>query len=71
MHMKLSKIRFLTLLIFLLMIPQIYAQQFTNFKNFTDMKRVTALQTNNSGIWGATSGGGFFFNSGTNNFTTL
>jgi len=71
MHMKLSKIRFLILLIFLLMIPQIYAQQFTNFKNFTDMKRVTALQTNNSGIWGATSGGGFFFNSGTNNYTTL
>lgn len=71
MQMKLSKFLFLSILICSLFIQPIFGQQFTNFKNYTDMKRVTALQTNSSGIWAATSGGGFFFNTSKNNFTTL
>ena len=47
------------------------AQQFTNFRNFTDMKRVTSIQSANSGIWAATNGGGFFYNPTDNSFTTL
>ncbi len=55
MQMKLSNIRFLSILILSLFIQQLYGQQFTNFKNFTDMKRVGALQTNSLGIWAATN----------------
>lgn len=69
--MKLSNIRSLSILILSLFIQQLFGQQFTNFKNFTDMKRVSALQTISSGTWAATNGGGFFFNSSNNSFTTL
>ncbi len=69
--MKLSNPRIFTILILSFLIQQLSAQQFTNFKNYTDMKRVTDFQTNNSGIWAATSGGGFFFNSSNGVYTKL
>ena len=69
--MKISKTRSLFILILSLFIQQLFGQQFTNFNNYTDMKHVSALQTNSSGIWAATNGGGFFFNSGNSSYTTL
>lgn len=70
-QMKLSNVRFLSILFLSLFIQQLFGQQFTNFRNYTDMKHVSALQTNSLGVWAASKGGGFFFNSSNSSYTTL
>ncbi|MCH8325810.1 MAG: hypothetical protein IIB83_04510, partial [Bacteroidetes bacterium] len=69
--MKFSNTRSLSILILSLFFQQLFGQQFSNFKNFTDMKHISALQTNSLGIWAATNGGGFFFNLNNSSYTTL
>jgi len=71
MKIKASKTHLFTLLLLSFFITQISAQPFTNFRNFTDMKQITSIHTGNSGIWAATNGGGFFYNTSDNSFTTL
>ncbi len=46
-------------------------QQATNFRNYTDMKNISDIKTTAQGIWAATTGGGFFYNTSDNSFTTL
>ena len=37
-----------------------FPQQATNFRNYTDMKNIKDVKVNSTGIWAATTGGGFF-----------
>ncbi len=39
----------------------IYSQQPTNWKNYTNMKQVNSIQAVHNGVWAATGGGGFFY----------
>lgn len=39
----------------------IYSQQPTNWQNHTDMKQVNSIQAVHNGVWAATGGGGFFY----------
>ncbi len=55
----------------LILISNINAQEVSNWQNYTDMKNVRSIQGTDNGVWAATSGGGFFYNSETNNFKTL
>lgn len=55
----------------LFFIINIYPQQATNFKNYTDMKNVADIEATSNGFWAATNGGGFFYNSSENSFTTV
>ena len=49
----------------------IFPQQATNWKNYTDMKNITDIKTSSSGLWAATKGGGFFYDNSSGSFTTL
>lgn len=49
----------------------IFPQQFTNWKNYTDMKNTKALEFSSDGIWAATEGGAYFFNTADNSFKTF
>ena len=59
------------ILIFFLSFTQVFAQQISDWENYTDMKNVTALDVNSNGIWAATNGGGFFYNTKTESFQTI
>ena len=48
-----------------------YPQMFTNWKNHTDMKDVSDVSTNSSGVWAATGGGAFHYSVSDGSFTTL
>lgn len=48
-----------------------FSQQISYSKNYTDMKNITDILAAGNGIWAATKGGGFFYNSGTGAFTTV
>jgi ligand-binding sensor domain-containing protein len=63
--------KFQILILFLICYTFLTAQQIYNWQNFTDMKNVSSVQGTASGVWAASSGGGFFFNSSTNTFRTL
>ena len=49
----------------------IYPQQFTNWKNHTDMKDVRNVHTLSNGVWAATGGGAFLYSGSSNSFTSL
>jgi ligand-binding sensor domain-containing protein len=62
--------RILYSFLFISLFINAFPQQAANWKNYTDMKNITDVKVNANGLWAATSGGGFFYNSdGT--FTTL
>jgi hypothetical protein len=62
--------RILYTFLFISLFINAFPQQAANWKNYTDMKNITDVKVNANGLWAATSGGGFFYNSdGT--FTTL
>lgn len=44
------------------------AQQPTNWKNYADMKQVNSIQAVDDGVWAATGGGGFFYNTVSSQF---
>jgi len=46
-------------------------QQFTNWKNYTDMKEVRNIHAFSNGVWAATGGGAFLYSGSSNSFTTL
>lgn len=46
-------------------------QNATDWKNYTDLKPIEAIVADTSGIWAASSGGGFNYNIRTNSFFTL
>jgi len=48
-----------------------YSQQFTNWKNYTDMKEVRNVHAFSNGVWAATGGGAFLYSSSSNSFTSL
>ena len=48
-----------------------YTQQFTNWKNYTDMKEVRNVHAFPSGVWAATGGGAFIYSGSSSSFTTL
>ncbi len=48
-----------------------YSQQFTNWKNYTDMKAIRDVFTSSNGVWAATGGGAFFYSGSDNSFTTI
>ncbi len=47
------------------------SQNATGWKNYTDMKPVEAIASDTSGIWAASSGGGFNYNINNKSFYTL
>jgi ligand-binding sensor domain-containing protein len=49
----------------------LFSQQPTNFQNYSDMKNIRDLQSTENGIWAATGGGGFSFNSAEESFIQL
>lgn len=49
----------------------IYSQQTSNWQNYTDMKSISAIYPAAGGIWAATGGGAFYYNSSTNSFLKL
>jgi ligand-binding sensor domain-containing protein len=49
----------------------LHSQQQTNWKNYTDMKQVNSVQALGDGVWAATGGGGFFYNTFSNDFKRL
>lgn len=48
-----------------------FSQQATNFRNYTDMKNISDIKTTSQGIWAATTGGGFFYNTADGSFSTI
>jgi len=48
-----------------------YPQQFTNWKNYTDMKEVRNVHAFSNGVWAATGGGAFLYSGSSSSFTTL
>ncbi len=48
-----------------------YPQQFTNWKNYTDMKEVRNVHAFSNGVWAATGGGAFLYSGSSNSFTAL
>ncbi|HSD62866.1 MAG TPA: two-component regulator propeller domain-containing protein [Ignavibacteriaceae bacterium] len=52
-------------------ISNLYSQEVSNWQNYTDMKNVRSIQGTVNGFWAATSGGGFFYNSGSDKYKTL
>lgn len=65
------KFKFLISFIILIFFSIINAQEVSNWQNYTDMKNVRSVLGTQNGLWAASSGGGFFYNSQTNNFKTL
>src|SRR3970282_770442 len=64
------KIRRIILFVFVAVFNS-YPQMFTNWKNHTDMKDVSDVSTNSSGVLAATGGGAFHFSVSDGSFTTL
>ena len=58
------------LLLFVISFPA-KSQNFSDWKNYTSMQSVSSIQNVNEGIWAATSGGGFFYNTQADTFKTL
>jgi hypothetical protein len=61
----------LSILFYYFLIIPIFAQDATNWQNYTDMKNVQAIYTVPNGVWAASTGGGFFYNFDSNNYKTL
>ena len=57
--------------IFISLFINAFPQQATNWKNYTDMKNSTDVKVDANGLWAATTGGGFFYNTSNGTFTTL
>ncbi len=55
---------------YIIIIPS-YAQEATNWHNYTDMKKVQAIFPVSEGIYAATSGGGFLYKNNSGSFKTL
>jgi ligand-binding sensor domain-containing protein len=49
----------------------LHSQQPTNWKNHTDMKQVNSIHASENGVWAATGGGGFFYNTSSNGYQKL
>ncbi len=49
----------------------LFGQKTSNWKNYTDMKNVRAVQAAQNGVWAASGGGGFFYNTVSGEFLTL
>jgi ligand-binding sensor domain-containing protein len=64
-------IRILYPVIIISLFISVFPQQATNWKNYTDMKNITDVKVGATGLWAATSGGGFFYNNSNGTFTTL
>ncbi len=47
------------------------AQEVTGWKNYTDMKQIEAVVADSSGVWAATTGGGFNYKISEDTFKTL
>ena len=54
-----------------LSVSPLLPQDATGWKNYTDMKQTEAIISDSTGIWAATTGGGFFYNLTDNSFMTL
>lgn len=65
------KFQFIVLLLFISLTAILNAQEVFNWQNYTDMKNVSSIQETGNGVWAASSGGAFFYNTDTKNFTTL
>ncbi|MGB5849493.1 MAG: two-component regulator propeller domain-containing protein [Ignavibacteriaceae bacterium] len=63
-----DKIIFILVILFSL---SSFPQQVTNWKNYTDMKRVSDVNFSNNIIWAATDGGAFKFSLQDNSFSVL
>ncbi len=61
----------LAFLFVLLSVIVIYPQQFTSWKNYTDMKEVRDVHAFSNGVWTATGGGAFLYSGSSSSFTTL
>jgi hypothetical protein len=61
----------ITFLFVLLFTAIAYPQQFTNWKNYTDMKEVRNVHAFSNGVWAATGGGAFMYSGSSSSFTTL
>lgn len=59
------------LVLLLINITLINAQETFNWQNYTDMKNVSSVQSVENGIWAASSGGGFYYNLNTNEYIKL
>ena len=45
--------------------------QVSNWRNYTDMKKINDIKASDNGFWGASGGGAFFYNSLTDSFKVL
>ena len=64
--------KYLSCILFvLILVSTSPAQEVTGWKNYTDMKQVEAVAVDSSGVWAATTGGGFNYNITDNSFKTL
>ena len=61
----------LSILFYYIIIIPSYAQEATNWQNYTDMKNVQAIFPVSGGICAATSGGGFLYKNNSGSFKTL
>ncbi len=59
------------LFLFLFCLHFLYGQETSNWKNYTDMKNVRSVYSAQNGLWAASTGGGFFYNTQTGEFLTL
>lgn len=63
--------RIVSLFLLIFCYTSIFPQQISYSKNYSDMKFITDVLATPDGIWAATTGGGFFYNAGNGNFTTV
>ena len=47
------------------------SQQFSNWRNYTDMKNIESISVSDKAIFGATDGGGFQYDISENSFKTF
>ena len=62
---------YLTFLFVIFIIPSIFAQQITNWKNYSDLRKVASVVFSDDAIWSATDGGGFKYSLTDETFRTL
>ncbi len=60
-----------SLIVILFFSANSFAQQFSNWKNYTDMKVTNDLVLSTQGVWAATQGGAYFYNPSDNTFKTF
>ena len=60
-----------TILFFIMIAFNLFAQQVGDWKNFTSMKTINAVSTYKTTVWAATNGGIFGFNTIDSSYTTL